>query len=174
MSCSRICRSRCWSFFTSKRNSPRSRPSSFTVSTASYASKPGKPMSQTPSSPRFPAAFSPRRSRLSLGPSLRPRLCLSPSRSSPSSAVRLGRVAQSTGEAEFLALTPGCNMVVWVRTLLKELQLGYTRATAVYTDNKTARALSANTVKHSTMKQISQVLLGQGPKQSICDSHGQD
>jgi hypothetical protein len=68
---------------------------------------------------------------------------------------RQGRVAQSTGEAEFLALTPGCNMVVWVRTLLKELQLGYTRATAVYTDNETARALSANTVKHSTMKQIS-------------------
>jgi hypothetical protein len=41
-------------------------------------------------SPIF-AAFSPRRSRLSLGPSLRPRLCLRPSRSSPSSAVRLPR-----------------------------------------------------------------------------------
>jgi hypothetical protein len=48
-------------------------------------------MSHIPSSPRSPAAFSPRRSRLSLGPSLRPRLCLSPSRSSPSSAVRLPR-----------------------------------------------------------------------------------
>jgi hypothetical protein len=67
-------------------------------------------------------------------------------------------------------------MVVWVRTLLKELHLGYTRATAVYTDNETARALSANTVKHSTMKQISlkYFLAGQGPQRSICDSHGQD
>ena len=67
---------------------------------------------------------------------------------------RQGRVAQSTGEAEFLALTPGCNMIVWIRTLLKELQLGYTKATSIYTDNETARALSVNTVKHSTMKQI--------------------
>ena len=43
---------------------------------------------------------------------------------------RQGSVAQSTGEAEFLALTPGCNMI-WIRTLLKELQLGYTKATAI-------------------------------------------
>jgi hypothetical protein len=52
---------------------------------------------------------------------------------------RQGRVAQSIEEAEFLVLTPGCNMVVWVWTLLKELQLGYTRATAVYTDFLTTR-----------------------------------
>jgi hypothetical protein len=38
--------------------------------------------------------------------------------------------------------------------LLKELQFGFQFAIAVYTDNETARALSVDTVKHSTMKQI--------------------
>ena len=66
-----------------------------------------------------------------------------------------GRVAQSTGEAEFIAMTPGCNMVVWIRSLLSELRLGYIKATATYTDNETARILSENPTKHSTMKQIS-------------------
>ena len=70
------------------------------------------------------------------------------------SAKQQGRVAQSTGEAEFLALTPGCNMVVWLRSLLSELKLGYTRTTAMYTDNETARVVSENPTKHSTMKQI--------------------
>ena len=70
------------------------------------------------------------------------------------SAKQQGRVAQSTGEAEFIAMTPGCNMVVWLRTLLSELRLGYTRATSMYTDNETARIVSENPTKHSTMKQI--------------------
>ena len=50
------------------------------------------------------------------------------------------RIAQSTGEAEFCAATPGINQVVWVRQLLHELGVDYTRATAVYTDNDLARS----------------------------------
>ena len=65
------------------------------------------------------------------------------------------RVAQSTGEAEFCAVTPGVNMIVWIRQLLKELKLGYQRATAVYTDNDVARAMIENPVHYSRMKQIS-------------------
>ena len=64
------------------------------------------------------------------------------------------RVAQSTGEAEYCAITPGVNMLIWVRTLLHEMRLGYTRASAVYTDNDAARSLVANPVHYSRLKQI--------------------
>ena len=65
------------------------------------------------------------------------------------------RIAQSTGEAEFCAVTPGVNQVVWVRQLLHELGVGYKRATAIYTDNDVARALISNPVHYTRMKQIS-------------------
>ena len=64
------------------------------------------------------------------------------------------RVAQSTGEAEFCAVTPGVNQVVWVRHLLHELELGYSRASAVYTDNDLARSLIENPIHYTRMKQI--------------------
>ena len=64
------------------------------------------------------------------------------------------KVAQSTGEAEFLCLTPGSNNVVWLRNLLKELSLVYSRASTVYTDNDVARAIALNPVHHSRMKQV--------------------
>ena len=69
-------------------------------------------------------------------------------------AKQQSRVAQSTGEAEFCAVTPGVNQVVWVRHLLSELSVGYSRATAVYTDNNVARALMENPVHYTRMKQI--------------------
>ena len=65
------------------------------------------------------------------------------------------KVAQSTAEAEFLAITPGSNSLVWLRNVLKEMGLGYARASTVYTDNDVARATSNNPVHHSRMKQIS-------------------
>ena len=64
-------------------------------------------------------------------------------------------MAQSTAEAEFLAITPGSNSLVWLRNVLKEMGLGYARASTVYTDNDVARATSNNPVHHSRMKQIS-------------------
>ena len=69
-------------------------------------------------------------------------------------AKQQSRIAQSTGEAEFCAITPGVNQVVWVRHLLQELSVGYTRATVVYTDNNVARALMENPIHYTRMKQI--------------------
>ena len=64
------------------------------------------------------------------------------------------RVAQSTSEAEYCTITPGVNMVVWIRELLHEMSLGYVRASAIYTDNDVARSMVENPVHHSRMKQI--------------------
>ena len=63
-------------------------------------------------------------------------------------------IALSVAEAEYCCMTPGVNMVRWVRNLLYELGVGYTRATAVYTDNTTAQSLASNPVHHSRMKQL--------------------
>ena len=65
------------------------------------------------------------------------------------------KVAQSTAEAEFVTITPGSNSVVWLRNVLKEMALGYSRASTVYNDNDVARATSNNPVHHSRMEQIS-------------------
>ncbi|CAM9966409.1 unnamed protein product, partial [Ectocarpus fasciculatus] len=65
------------------------------------------------------------------------------------------RVAQSTGEAEYCAVTPGVNEIVWIRALLSELGCGYRRAAAAYTDNNVALVMLQNPVHHSRMKQIS-------------------
>jgi hypothetical protein len=65
-----------------------------------------------------------------------------------------GKLAQSTGEAEFLCLTPGVNQVTWIRNVLSELLMGYSRASTVYTDNDVARAMAQNPVHHTRMKQV--------------------
>jgi hypothetical protein len=67
---------------------------------------------------------------------------------------RQNTIAQSTAEAEYCCLTPGVNQVRWVRSILYELGVGYTRATPVYTDNATAQNFVENPVHHSRMKQL--------------------
>jgi hypothetical protein len=63
-------------------------------------------------------------------------------------------IANSTAEAEYCCLTPGTNIVRWTRNVLHELEVGYRRATAIYTDNTTAQNFTENPVHHSRMKQL--------------------
>ena len=63
-------------------------------------------------------------------------------------------VAQSTTEAEYIALADCTKDVIWTRQLLSELSRAQTSPTPVYSDNQAAIKLVQNPVYHSRTKHI--------------------
>jgi len=64
-------------------------------------------------------------------------------------------VAQSTAEAEYVALFYATQDVVWIRNLLKELREKDQRATTIFEDNQASIKISENPVHHPRTKHIS-------------------
>ena len=63
-------------------------------------------------------------------------------------------VALSTSESEYIALCFATQEAVWLRQLMKELQIDCTTATTMYEDNQGAIAMSRNPVLHKRTKHI--------------------
>jgi hypothetical protein len=63
-------------------------------------------------------------------------------------------VAQSTTEAEYVAMAEAAKSVVWTRELLGELGVGGRQATVLYCDNESAVALALDPVHHERTKHI--------------------
>ena len=63
--------------------------------------------------------------------------------------------AQSTVEAEYVALFYATQDVVWIRNLLKELREKDQRATIIFEDNQASIKISENPVHHPRTKHIS-------------------
>ncbi|XP_071704142.1 uncharacterized protein [Rutidosis leptorrhynchoides] len=63
-------------------------------------------------------------------------------------------VAQSTAEAEYIAIAAAVNHAVWIRKLLSDLDLTQDSPTVIYCDNKSAIAIAENPVQHGRTKHI--------------------
>jgi len=63
-------------------------------------------------------------------------------------------VATSSVEAEYIASANATKEAVWLRTLLRELDLPQKKATIIYADNQGSIALAHNPVSHSRAKHI--------------------
>ncbi|CAB4027048.1 Hypothetical predicted protein [Paramuricea clavata] len=63
-------------------------------------------------------------------------------------------VALSTSESEYIALRFATQEAVWLRQLMKDLQMDCTTATTIYEDNQGAIAMSRNPVLHKRTKHI--------------------
>jgi hypothetical protein len=63
-------------------------------------------------------------------------------------------VALSTSESEYIALCFATQEAVWLRQLMKDLQMDCTTATTIYEDNQGAIAMSRNPVLHKRTKHI--------------------
>lgn len=63
-------------------------------------------------------------------------------------------VAQSTAEAEYIALSAAVNHAIWLRKLLSDLDLIQEGPTIIYCDNKSAIAIAENPVQHGRTKHI--------------------
>lgn len=63
-------------------------------------------------------------------------------------------VTLSTCEAEYIAATSCTCHAIWLRRLLKELNLPQMEATEICIDNKSAQALAKNPVYHDRSKHI--------------------
>ena len=63
-------------------------------------------------------------------------------------------VTVSSMEAEYLACFFAIQDVVWIRQLLKDIDLKRSRPTRVYIDNQSARQLAMNPVHHQRSKHI--------------------
>ena len=61
-------------------------------------------------------------------------------------------VALSTSESEYIALCFATQEAVWLRQLMKDLQMDCTTATTMYEDNQGAIAMSRNPVLHKRTK----------------------
>jgi len=57
-------------------------------------------------------------------------------------------VTLSTYEVEYIAATSSVCHAIWLRSLLKELQMLQEEATKIFVDNKSALALAKNLVFH--------------------------
>ena len=69
--------------------------------------------------------------------------------------LRLQRIVTvSSMEAEYLACFFAIQDVVWIRQLLKDIDLERSRPTKVYIDNQSARQLAMNPVHHQRSKHI--------------------
>ena len=64
-------------------------------------------------------------------------------------------VTVSSMEAEYLACFFAIQDVVWIRQLLKDIDLERSRPTCVYIDNQSARQLAMNPVHHQRSKSMS-------------------
>ena len=63
-------------------------------------------------------------------------------------------VALYTCEAEYVVVTSGVCRAIWLRSLLKELQMFQEEAMKIFVDNKSALALAKNPVFHDRSKHI--------------------
>ena len=63
-------------------------------------------------------------------------------------------VTHSTCEAEYVAATSCVCHAIWLRNLLKELDLQQKKPTKIFVDNKSAIALAKNPVFHDRSKHI--------------------
>ena len=63
-------------------------------------------------------------------------------------------VAQSTAEAEYVALAAAAQEAIWLRRLLEDFGLEQRRPTVLHEDNQAAIAISTNPVNHSRVKHI--------------------
>ncbi|GJT89346.1 hypothetical protein Tco_1071063 [Tanacetum coccineum] len=62
-------------------------------------------------------------------------------------------IAMSSAEAEYVALSPCCAQVMWMRTQLKDYGFNYNKI-PLYCDSQSAIAISCNPVHHSLTKHI--------------------
>nr|GEY80356.1 hypothetical protein [Tanacetum cinerariifolium] len=69
------------------------------------------------------------------------------------SSKRQKRVAISSTEAEYIALSGCCGQILWMRSQLSDYGLGFNKI-PMYCDNKSAIALCCNNVQHSRSKYI--------------------
>jgi len=63
-------------------------------------------------------------------------------------------IVMSSVEAEYIVSANTTKEVIWLRTLLQELDLSQKKATIIYTDNQGSIALAHNPVLHSRAKHI--------------------
>ena len=63
-------------------------------------------------------------------------------------------MAQSTAEAEYIALAAAAQEAVWLRRLLEDLKEEQPRPTVIMEDNLAAIAISSNPVNQSRVKDI--------------------
>ncbi|XP_019090948.1 PREDICTED: uncharacterized protein LOC109128623 [Camelina sativa] len=63
-------------------------------------------------------------------------------------------IAQSTAEAEYMALSSATNHSVWLKRLLGELRIDTSKAVPIYCDNTSAIAIGRNLVQHKRTKHI--------------------
>jgi preprotein translocase subunit SecB len=61
-------------------------------------------------------------------------------------------VDQSTAEAEYVVVTASANQAVWIRKLLKDLNLKQNESTQLFVDNQAAISISNNPVFHGRTK----------------------
>ncbi|KAK5786534.1 hypothetical protein PVK06_041171 [Gossypium arboreum] len=61
-------------------------------------------------------------------------------------------VAQSTAEAEYIAVAEAVNQAIWLRKLLDDLNAGQAEATKIKVDNQSAVAIAKNPVFHGKTK----------------------
>ena len=69
-------------------------------------------------------------------------------------SVKQRIVAQSTCEAEFIALSEAIKELLWFLKMLKELRFEMERKPRIFVDNPSAIALTKNPVAHNRTKHI--------------------
>ena len=68
-------------------------------------------------------------------------------------------VTLSTCEAKYIAATSSVCHAIWLRSLLKELQMSQEEAMKIFVDNKLALAFAKNLVFHDRSKHIDTIIL---------------
>lgn len=63
-------------------------------------------------------------------------------------------IAQSTAEAEYMALCAATNQAIWLRRLLEDLKFNTQEGVPIYCDSQSAIALGKNPVQHRRTKHI--------------------
>ncbi|KAL1204544.1 Retrovirus-related Pol polyprotein from transposon RE2 [Cardamine amara subsp. amara] len=63
-------------------------------------------------------------------------------------------VAQSTAEAEYIAVCAAANQAIWLQRLLSDIGFESQEGTSIYCDNKSAIAIGKNPVQHRRTKHI--------------------
>lgn len=63
-------------------------------------------------------------------------------------------IAQSTAEAEYMALCSATNHAVWLKRLMGELKIDTCKSVPIYCDNTSAIAIGKNPVQHKRTKHI--------------------
>ena len=63
-------------------------------------------------------------------------------------------VSNSSTEAEFRAMSKGINEAMWIKHLLEELRIPYTKPIVIHCDNKSAINLAHDPVDHDRMKHV--------------------